>query len=121
LLEALWMYQSIDVVEPALLKKILDSPDGRIRAAGTRVLSYWRSRVKNAPALLEARIGDEHPRVRLEAMRALAQIPTPRSAALILSTVDKPMDTFLDYAAWLSINDLAQPWLVAVKAGEWKP
>jgi putative heme-binding domain-containing protein len=121
LLEALWMYQAIDVVEPRLLEKVLNSKDGRIRAAGTRVISYWHPRLKNPLSLLEARVGDEHPRVRLEAMRALAEIPSARSAALVLSAVDKPMDPFLDYGAWLSINDLAQPWLAAVKAGQWKP
>src|SRR6185369_13191284 len=80
LLQALWMYQSIDVVEPKLLEQGLSAKDGRIRAAGTRVLSYWHERVKNPMGLLEARIRDEHPRVRLEAMRALAKIPNAQSA-----------------------------------------
>jgi putative heme-binding domain-containing protein len=29
------------------------------------------------------------------------------------------MDPFLDYALWLTINELAEPWLAAVKSGEW--
>jgi putative heme-binding domain-containing protein len=120
-LDALWMYQSIDVVEPRLLGRLLEARDGRIRAAATRVLSYWHPRVKHASELLAHQIQDEHPRVRLEAMRALAEIPTARSAELVLGALAKPMDSFLDYAAWLSINDLAKPWLTAVKAGMWKP
>jgi putative heme-binding domain-containing protein len=31
------------------------------------------------------------------------------------------MDPFIDYALWLTINDLAQPWIDAVKAGRWNP
>ena len=119
-LQALWMYQSIDVVEPALLEKVLNAKDGHIRAAATRVVGYWHPRLKAPLDLLAARITDPFPRVRIEAMRALAEIPSARSAELVLSEVDQPMDTFLDYAAWLSINDLAKPWVNAVKSGEWK-
>lgn len=64
---------------------------------------------------------DENPRVRVEAVRALAKIPSARSVELVLGVLDKPMDNFLDYAVWLSINDLAQPFLKALESGEWKP
>src|SRR2546429_5114765 len=65
-------------------------------------------------------IADENPRVRLEALRALAKIPSAKSAELALSVLDKPTDPFLDYALWLTINDLADPWIAAIKSGEWK-
>jgi len=120
LLEALWIYQSLDIVEPDLLRKILAAHDGRIRAAGFRVLSFWHSRLKNPMEPLAAGVADEHPRARLEAVRALGKIPSARSAELVLSALDKPTDTFLEYAIWLSINDLAQPWLDAVRSGAWK-
>ncbi|HZQ46769.1 MAG TPA: PVC-type heme-binding CxxCH protein, partial [Verrucomicrobiae bacterium] len=121
LLQALWMYQSLDVVEPALLEKLLAARDGHVRAAATRVVGYWHSRLQNPMDLLAQRIADDFPRVRIEAMRALAEIPSARSAELVLSAVDKPMDPFLDFAAWLSINDLAKPWVAAVQSGAWKP
>jgi putative heme-binding domain-containing protein len=120
LLEALWMYQSIDTPEPALLEKVLSAKDGQIRAAAVRVAGYWRDRLKNPVELLSRAIADEHPRVRLEAMRALSLIPTARSAELVLSALDKPMDPPLDYGVWLSINDLAKPWIDAVQSGAWK-
>jgi putative heme-binding domain-containing protein len=121
-LEALWMYQSLDVVQPELLNRLLASEDGRIRAAATRVLGYWSKRIITNPLdLLALRIKDAHPRVRLEAARALVRIPEARSAELVLTAVDMPMDTHLDYALWLSINDLAKPWIAAIEAGEWKP
>ncbi len=52
---------------------------------------------------------DAHPRVRIEVMRSLARIPTRESAALILdAAVNAPKDdVFYDFAAWLSVNDLA--------------
>jgi putative heme-binding domain-containing protein len=121
LLQALWLYQSIDHTEPDLLTKLLEAKDGRIRAAATRVLRYWHDRLDDPLALLARRVADPHPRVRVEALRALAQIPEPRAAELALSVMDQPLDTYLDYALWLTINDLADPWIEAVKSGQWKP
>src|SRR5207247_7502841 len=70
--------------------------------------------------LLGTLVRDDSPRVRLEALRALAKIPSAKSAELALSVLDKPMDPFLDYALWLTINDLADPWIAAIQSGEWK-
>jgi putative heme-binding domain-containing protein len=70
--------------------------------------------------LLARLVKDESPKVRLEALRALARIPSPSSAELALSVLDKPMDPTLDYALWLTINDLAEPWIAAIQSGEWK-
>ncbi len=121
LLEALWMYQAIDRVEPAMLEKLLEASDGRIRAAATRVLGHWQNRLKAPLDLLAKRVTDDFPRVRIEALRALGRIPSARAAELALSVLNKPMDTFLDYAAWLTINDLAKSWVEAVGSGAWKP
>src|SRR5262249_4331161 len=70
LLEGLWTYQSLNVVEPALLNTLLGARDHHARAAATRVLSVWHSRLKNPTELLAARVQDDHPQVRLEAVRA---------------------------------------------------
>lgn len=120
-LEALWMYEALNKPEQALLNRLLEAKDYHIRAAATRIVANWRKRVDNPIDLLAARIVDEHPRVRMEAARALARIPTARAAELVLSALDKPIDTHLEYAIWLSINDLAQPWIAAVESGAWKP
>jgi putative heme-binding domain-containing protein len=120
MLEALWAYQTIDLANAYLLGKVISAKDARVRAAGVRVLSFWRDRIPFAPDLLAKLIEDEHPRVRMEAMRALAKIPAAKSAELVLAATEKPMDKYLDYAAWLSINDLAEPWVAAVKSGAWK-
>lgn len=128
-LEALWMHQSLDWVNTDLLKKMLNAKDGRLRAAAVRVLSFWHKRLNEAApdgakedplTLLAERVKDEHGRVRVEAVRAAAKIPSARSAELVLSALDYPMDRFLDYAIWLSINDLAEPWVKAIEDGQWK-
>jgi putative heme-binding domain-containing protein len=116
-LEALWTYQGLDVVEPGLLASLLQAQDPRIRAAAVRVLAHWHRRLDDPVALLEPRVADDHPRVRLEAVRALAQIPGTRSAELALRALDRPVDRFLDYALWLTARELEPGWLPEVQAG----
>ena len=72
MLEALWLHQSLDNVDVPFLKQMLTCPEPRARAAATRVLCYWRDRVSDPVELLRKQVNDEHPRVRLEAIRALS-------------------------------------------------
>ena len=118
-LEGLWLYQALDSVNAELLKTLLHASDGRIRAAAARVLGTWHDRIPEAADWLAAATRDAHPRARLEAVRAIAYIPTARSAELVLQALEMPMDPFLDYAVWLSINDLAPQWIDAVQSGAW--
>ncbi|MBC8001790.1 MAG: HEAT repeat domain-containing protein, partial [Opitutaceae bacterium] len=106
LLQALWMHEGINQPNTKLLTRLLSAKEPRIRASAVRVLANWIDRVSNASELLAARVNDSFPRVRLEAVRALAKIPTAKSVDLILSVLNQPMDPYLDYAVWLSINDL---------------
>ncbi len=116
-LEGLWTYQSLDLVEPDLLAKLLRASDPRVRAAATRVASHWHPRLSDPLALLEVQVADDNPRVRLEAVRALAQIPRTRSVELAMRALDRPVDRFLDYALWLTARELAPYWLAEAEAG----
>ena len=71
--------------------------------------------------VLSRLVHDSSPKTRLEALRALARIKSAESAALALSVLDLPMDPTLDYGLWLTINDLANPWVEALQSGAWKP
>jgi putative heme-binding domain-containing protein len=133
-LQALWMFQSLDSINRPLLNQLLEARDHRVRSAAVRVLGAWsgntprfpslaQPRVDSAAALelLAKRIADEHPRVRVEALRALGRIPSARSAELALSVMDHgAVEGFLDYALWLTVNDLAEPWIAAIQSGDWK-
>jgi putative heme-binding domain-containing protein len=117
LLEALWTYQSLDVVEPKLLALLLNARDHHVRAAAARVAGYWHDRLANPLELLAARVNDEHPQVRLEAVRALAHVPGPRSAEVATQALDRPMDRWLDYGLWLTVRELEPSWLPALQEG----
>ncbi len=117
LLEGLWTYQALDVVEAKLLARLLAAREPRARAAAVRVVSHWHDRLDHPMDLLAARVLDDHPRVRLEAVRALGQVPGTRSVEAAMHALDKPVDRFLDYALWLTARDLEPYWLPAVREG----
>jgi putative heme-binding domain-containing protein len=97
LLEALWLHQAHNVVDAALLQRLLVSPDFHARAAATRVLCYWRDRVPEALALLKKQAADDHPRVRLEAVRAASFFTVPEAIEVALISSDRPSDPYLEF------------------------
>ena len=119
-LEALWTYETIDVAEPALLRRVLSSADGRIRAAAVRVLSHWAPQITGAFDLLSDLATDDHPRTRMEAVRALAELHRPESIVAATKALDKPTDPFLDYALSLTASQLQDVWLPALENGTLK-
>ena len=109
LLEALWVHQHHDVVDEDLLKQLLRSPDYRVRAAATRVLCYWRDRVSQPLELLRTQVNDEHPRVRLEAVRALSFFKGNEAAKALEVAVESlihPQDEYLEYMLKETMNTL---------------
>jgi putative heme-binding domain-containing protein len=118
LLEALWTYQSLDVFEPDLVKKLLAAKDHRARAAAVRVLHTWHGQIADASSLFANAVKDEHPQVRLEAVRGLAQIQDPKAVLTALQSLDRPMDKFLDYGLWLTVRDLQADWFPAFQKGD---
>jgi glucose/arabinose dehydrogenase len=97
MLEALWVQQWNNRVDDKLLRRMLRSSEPWARAAATRVLCYWRDRTDNPLALLKVQANDEHPGVRLEAVRAASFFQTAEAAEVALATVDHPQDRFLQY------------------------
>jgi lysophospholipase L1-like esterase len=84
-------------VDQPLLERMLRSPDPLARAAATRVLCYWRDAVSDPLGLLRAQVNDEHPAVRLEAVRAASFFRDPDAAAVALEVLAHPTDRFIDY------------------------
>lgn len=119
-LDFLWAWQSFDKYPEKLLASVLRSQDPRIRAAGVRVLVDDRDRKQDALERIGAMVTDPDPRVRLEAVRALGLFNnSPKAAALALRVRNLPMDRWLDYGLWLTLDELAPGWLAALDKGDW--
>jgi glucose/arabinose dehydrogenase/azurin len=97
LTEALWLHQWHNVVNPGLLQRVLRLPEPHARAAGARVLCYWRDRIPDALPLLKALAEDENPRVRLEAVRAASFFRAPEAIDVALTILKHPLDYYLEY------------------------
>ncbi|MEY4403550.1 MAG: hypothetical protein RIR91_1585, partial [Verrucomicrobiota bacterium] len=70
----------------------------------------------DVPAIA-ATLQHANPRVQLEAYRALARLGTFTAADAVLDgATNHADDSFLDFAAWTSVNEVAQTWLSAVVA-----
>lgn len=117
-LEALWIYQALDAPQADLLRAVLGSSEARARAAGVRVLGAWHDRLPDSLELLKRAVSDEHPRVRLEAVRALSLLGTSAAAETALAALERPLDGNLDFAVWLTTRDLEHVWLPQVRAGK---
>jgi glucose/arabinose dehydrogenase len=97
MMEALWVHQWHNRVNEKLLGRMLRSSEPWARAAATRVLCYWRDRVPNSLALLRVQAGDEHPAVRLEAVRAASFFQVPEATAVVQAAANPQQDRFLAY------------------------
>src|SRR5262245_20853964 len=116
--EALWLHQSHNVVNTTLLDRVLSSPDFHARAAGVRVLCYWRDRVSNVLDLLRKAASDEHPRVRLESVRAASFLPAPEAIEVPLIAAELPGDQYLDFVSNETMKTLDSYVKVAIAAGQ---
>jgi putative heme-binding domain-containing protein len=116
-LEALWTWQTLDIVKPELLLEGLAAKDFHARAAAVRIMSHWLPRLEPQAEWRErakALALDEHPRVRLEAIRLLGTIPNAESALAALEAFGLERDRYLDYALLVTLRDLKTQWLPEV-------
>ena len=133
--EAMWVWQSLSQ-SPALELEDFGSfsaigreinnltsatKDAGIRAMLTRVSGEHGphsppDHVMRKLSLFKKEIADPHPKVRLEAIRALSIYKAPYAVETALSALDTPMDRTLDYALWLTVRELEPYWLPEFQA-----
>lgn len=118
LLEALWTYQALDEVAADLLRRLLKSPDPRIRGAATKVVGEWHDRLPDAVAWLATLAADPHPRVRLEAVLAATHIPSAAAIESAFVALDHPLDPLLEFSLRKAAIVLAPYWRPAFQAGQ---
>jgi putative heme-binding domain-containing protein len=117
LTEALWVYQGQDVVNAALLDRLLAAPEPNARAAATRVLAFWQDRAGDVSGRLRKLVADEHPRVRLEALRALSFRRDQEAINIAIESLVMPQDDYLGYVFRETIQTLSRRVPPAVAGG----
>jgi putative heme-binding domain-containing protein len=118
LLEALWLYQSIDEPQPALLARLLRAADPRIRAAATTVLGYWHDRLPDGPLLLTTQADDENIRVRLNAVLAAQRVASSAAIESAMHALDHPTDAMVLFELQKAAEVLKPYWYPKFSSGE---
>ncbi len=132
LCEALWVEESFEAVDENLLRKLTSAKDFHARAAAVHVLSNGLAlggntlRTQNPQAdsrstlieMLIKAIRDQHPRVRLEAVRGASYLASPDGARLALRVMDYPTDYWIDYTLEHALLALRPYWLPSHVKGE---
>lgn len=96
ILEACWVLQSHNVVDADLLNAALNADDYHCRGAATRIACDMRHKLPTALELIGERIGDDHPRVRLEAVRACSFFGED-AIEVALDVLEGDVDRYLQY------------------------
>lgn len=117
LLEALWVKQFHNAVDMKLLERLLTSSDARARAAAVRVAWAWRERLDNTLEILLNAAQDEHPRVRLEAVRAASYMTDPAAIEVVILAQQREMDYYLEYCSAETMRALDPIWKSAIAEG----
>lgn len=107
LCEAMWMQESFRQLDPTLVERILSSEDFHARAAAVHAVANEIDRYDNAFAVFKRAVEDEHPRVRLEGVRALSYVQTAEAAEVALSVITKPLDYWIEYTLEHTLHALA--------------
>jgi putative heme-binding domain-containing protein len=127
LLEAMWVFESFGSIENASLQNhpehavlhgLLQVKLPEVRAYAARLLGNSEIEDASKEKLLENACIDLHPRVRLEAVRALGRLGTVTAVQHAMRALERPVDQWLDYALWLTARELEPVWMPALKRGE---
>ncbi|MCA9152325.1 MAG: HEAT repeat domain-containing protein, partial [Planctomycetales bacterium] len=117
-LEVLWLHQYHNIPSRSLLEAVLASPDFRARAAAVRVASHWRDQFDDTLSILKRAATDEHPRVRLEAIRAASFLPIAEAVEVPLITTELASDEYIEYTRNETMRALEPYWRSALERGE---
>lgn len=92
------VHQSHNVVNEALLKQVLRSPEPKARSH--RVLVGWRDRVESPLDLLQVQVNDEAANVRLQAVWALSYFTgadAVKASEIVVEALIYPQDEYLKH------------------------
>jgi mono/diheme cytochrome c family protein/glucose/arabinose dehydrogenase len=106
LLEALWVTWGLNKVDEDILRTLLRAEDFRARAAAVRVLRYSGHQVKDQVELLTEAAGDEHGRVRLEAIVAASWLEPERGTPVVEEAGKHELDDWMIHAYATSLARL---------------
>ncbi|MFP6872698.1 MAG: PVC-type heme-binding CxxCH protein [Verrucomicrobiales bacterium] len=98
LVEGLWVFQGLGVVNSDLLLRLLNAKTPGARLAATQVLRHWQERITKPIALIRERANDRDAAVRLHAVLAAGFSRLPGALQAAREAGKHDMDKGLEYA-----------------------
>lgn len=97
LLESLWVFEEHRIPNIALLTKVFQADEPRVRAAAIRTLGHWAGNVNDWESILQAASQDDSPLVRAEAVKAAIEFSGEDAATeTIFEVASRPIDSELE-------------------------
>ena len=96
LLECLWVFEEQRIPNMALLVKVFEAAEPRVRAAAIRTLGHWAGKVDHAADLLKLASRDKSALVRAEAVKAAVDFGGADSAEVIFAVASQKLDAELE-------------------------
>ena len=82
------------------------------------MLLQWRDRISDPLEKFKTMAGDEHGRVRMEAIRAASYFDVPEAMEVVFIAMDKPSDVYIDYVRAETLKMLDPIWKDALAKGK---
>lgn len=102
LLECLWVFEEQRLPNMALLRKVFQAAEPRVRAASIRTLGHWHGNISGWEDLLLLAAKDDSALVRAEAVKAAVDLGGEVSAEAVFivsgQTLDPELETVLHFA-----------------------
>lgn len=117
-MDAYGVLEAHRAVTPELLDRMQSSHSPFVRATAARIIARSFEPIPNSESRLEKLLRDEHPRPRLEAVIACANIPEKSSLRLAMLALESDVDKDIDYALHQTVHALEPVWLPALKDGD---
>lgn len=95
-LEALWVSWGLNLIDQKLLRELLASSDHRVRAAAVNAVRFNIHQVEDYVTLLVQAAGDDHGRVRLEAIVAASWLGVNEGISILNETANHPLDDWME-------------------------
>ncbi len=101
-----------------LLIGLMLSKRPEVHAYAVRMFGQCGIDLDRKEKILEEACTNSHPRVRLEAVRALGRFGSVTAIERVMRALEHPVDQWLNYALWLTARELEPVWMPALKRGE---
>ncbi len=112
--EAIWLAVAVQSPQPQWVDQLRRSAEPRQRSAAIRAIGWHYEKYPDALKWLSEAITDNDWQVRLEGVAALDRIGNTAALGLAIQAADKPVNNFIDFALWSTLNRHESAWLPSV-------